>query len=128
MPYAQMDDNMPETGKIARLSDAAFRAYVTSICFASRNLTDGLLLKSQAIKVGAEPRIIRELVKAQCWDEDPEGWRVHDYLDWNKSRAEVLAYRAKQRANANARWGAVGDASGIPTGDAKSMPNLMPSS
>lgn len=120
MPYASIDDNMTEHPKVERLGDAAFRVYVTSICFCARNLTDGLILRNQAAKVGASPRIIRELVAAACWDEDALGWRVHDYLEWNKSREQVLAYRGTQKAKADARWNPAGNAAGHSAGNAGS--------
>lgn len=118
MPYASIDDNMTEHPKVERLSDAAFRVYVTSICFCSRNLTDGLILRQQAAKVAASPKIIRELVDAGRWDADPEGWRVHNYLKWNKSRAEVLAFKEQQARKARGRWGV---ADGAPAGGANGI-------
>lgn len=127
MPYASIDDNMTENQKVARLSDAAFRVYVASICYCSRNRTDGLVLRSEAGKVGATPRLIKELTDGRLWDLDPEGWRVHDYLEWNKSRAEIEALRAKQKRAADARWNASGIASGIADGTADAGADAMPS-
>jgi len=127
MPYASIDDNMTENLKVARLSDAAFRVYVASICYCSRNLTDGLVLRNEAVKVGAAPRLIKELTEARLWEPDPEGWRVHDYLEWNKSRAEIETLRAKQKRAAYARWNASGNTDGIAGGDADALADAMPS-
>ena len=111
MAYASIDDNMAENPKVARLSNAAFRVYVTSICYCNRNLTDGLVLRSEAGKVGATAALVKELVASSLWDDDPEGWRVHDFLDWNKSRAEVEKIRANHKRAADARWNRNGHAS-----------------
>lgn len=122
MAYASVDDNMPEHPKIARLSDAAFRVYVTSICFCARNLTDGLILTAQAAKVGATKKIIGELTGAGRWDADAEGWRVHNYLKWNKSRADVMIFREKQRLAGLAS----GKARGSTSGSTKTQPVVQP--
>jgi hypothetical protein len=127
MTYAMIDDNMPDHPKVARLSDRAFRLYVSSICFCARNLTDGLILRSQARRVGADPDLIRELVAARLWDAVPDGWQVHDYLEWNKSRADVLAFREQQRKRAAKRWRSADcTAAGIPPALPTALPVVMP--
>src|SRR5205085_10199860 len=45
------------------------------------------------------PKIVKELVARGVWTTEPTtGYLIHDYLDWNPSRDEVLAKRAKDSA------------------------------
>ena len=41
--------------------------------------------------------VIRLLVEAGLWEEVPGGYRVHDYLDYQPSKDEVITEREKKR-------------------------------
>lgn len=118
MSWARLDDGMPENEKIADLSDAAFRGQVTAICYAARNLTDGYLPARFAKQYVRTNKVLKELVPAlwhlprglceQCrsWPEamsavegKTDGYYIHDYLDYNPTRAQVLEERAKRQTS-----------------------------
>lgn len=89
MPYLNMDDNFADHPKIDALSDGAFRLHVAGLCFCAKNTTDGIV---EAIRVPRLTRtykasFLKELLAATIWLEHPQGYEIHDYLDWNKSRA-----------------------------------------
>jgi hypothetical protein len=98
MPWVKLDDRFPSHRKVALLSDRAFRLHVSAICWCSENLTDGriadrelqLVAKIRGIKATAQ-----QLADAGLWDRIDGGWEIHDYLDYNPSRAQVLAERKK---------------------------------
>src|SRR3990167_3482005 len=92
MTWVKLDDGFPEHPKVAALSDAAFRAHVAGLCYAARNLTDGLI-PPLIVKQLTTPRILTEL-KAAVWQESSDGIRIHDFLAYNPNRASVLAKRA----------------------------------
>lgn len=56
---------------------------------------------------------IKGLVGAALWVEDEGGWRFHDFLEWNRTAAELQAISRKKsetksragKAGAAARWG-----------------------
>ena len=107
MPFANFDDNFADHPKNAGLSDAAFRLHVAGICYAARHLTDGLIAADEA------PRLVRrfrkqalsELVERGLWVPVLDGaYSIHDYLDWNASRAEVHERRENARKAAKKRW------------------------
>ena len=87
--------------KIHRLSDAAFRLWATGIDYCSRQLTDGFIPREVLgglLGRRVHKRILDELLQVippygSLWEVDPAGtgFRVHDYLDWNPSRTEVMA-------------------------------------
>lgn len=100
MPWVKFDDQYADHPKLDDVSDAAFRLHVTATCFASRYLTDGYIKLSTLPKLcrHEDPEAIaNELVAAGLFDLAPGGYQVHDYLDYNPSKAEVEARTALQR-------------------------------
>jgi hypothetical protein len=109
--WVNLDDQFPEHPKVVALSDGAFRLHVSAIAYANRFLTDGIL---QAEAIGRLiPRYrksyLDELLRRMLWVEVMPGvYEIHDYLDWNKSRAEVEKRREARaeggRKGAQRRW------------------------
>lgn len=107
--------------KVAGLSHAARWTYVTSIVMSGRDTSDGVVKRAVVLaEAGAPPRAASELVKAGLWHEPGHGCPkcppaprghivVHDYTDWNSSRAAIEEKRKAQseggKAGADARWG-----------------------
>lgn len=100
MSWARIDDNFPDNIKIAPLSDAAFRAHVTAICYAARNLTDGFIPDKKAREFAGRPRVVQELVP-HLWEPKEGGYFIHDYLTYNSDRATILAEREKAKTRMN---------------------------
>jgi hypothetical protein len=105
MPWVKLDDRFPSHRKIALLSDRAFRLHVSAMCWCAENLTDGnisdrelaLVANVRSIKATAQ-----QLQDAGLWDRSEGGWVIHDYLDSNPSRDQVLAERKKNAARQEA--------------------------
>jgi hypothetical protein len=106
MPWVKLDDRFPSHRKVALLSDRAFRLHVSAICWSAENLTDGrigdrelpLVAHIRGIKATA-----KQLEEAGVWDRTDDGWMIHDYLDYNPSREQVLLER-KKNAERQERW------------------------
>lgn len=98
MPWVKLDDRFPSHRKVALLPDRAFRLHVSAICWCSENLTDGritdrelpLVAHIRGIKATA-----KQLEDAGLWTRTDTGWEIHDFLDYNPSREQVLAERKK---------------------------------
>ncbi|WP_428956155.1 hypothetical protein [Streptomyces sp. cg35] len=98
MPWVRLDDRFPSHRKVALLSDRAFRLHVSAICWCAENLTDGhiadrelaLVAHIRGIKATA-----KQLQEAGVWDRTDDGWLIHDYLDYNPSREQVLLERKR---------------------------------
>jgi hypothetical protein len=118
MSWSKIDDLLPHHRKVRGLGCdawAAFGLYVASICFAQREFTDGLILRTDlpALIPGRvpTPRHIQALVAAGLWDPLPDGgpigWYIHDYLDWNDSaavrRQKLQEDAARKRAGRSGR-------------------------
>ncbi len=65
--------------------------------------------KSLAVTIG-------ELVLAGLWEPTDTGWVAHDFLDWNPSKAEVLASRKEDLARKRGRSGFRQDSDWNPDG------------
>ncbi|MFG2225352.1 hypothetical protein [Streptomyces sp. NPDC048644] len=105
MPWVRLDDRFPSHRKVALLSDKAFRLYVSGLCWVSENLTEGKILDRE-LKVISRIRgpktAAAELVDAGLWERIPDGYLIHDYLEYNPDRARVKADREANAARQKA--------------------------
>lgn len=109
--WARLDDLFPWHRKVRRMSDGAFRLHITGVVACARDLTDGIVTADDIDDFppmrGVEKRL-DELVQRDLWhprghacekcEQPPAGaWVIHDYLDWNPSKAQVEEDRAAAR-------------------------------
>jgi hypothetical protein len=98
MTWVKIDDKIPTHPKVIGLSDKAFRVYISSICYASSNLSDGEIPAAALGVLGGTARLAAELVEAGLWDASPrKGWQVHDYLEHNRSKASTQGLSQTRR-------------------------------
>lgn len=109
MVWARIDDGANSNAKILALSDPAFRLWACGLIYCQANLTDGFIpshaVKAFGVRAANVAKITLELTqslipgKSPLWHVVTGGWQVHDFLDWNDSRDDVIAgrERAKQR-------------------------------
>lgn len=118
MPWVRFDDQYPIHRKVSVLTDAAFRLDVEAKCWSSRNLTDGRVAADEleAVRAKATRAHAAELVRrglwhdaghqcpsAQCAPPGPDGWVIHDFLDYNPSRSQAVAER-EAKSKRQQRW------------------------
>jgi hypothetical protein len=97
MPWVRFEDGMDEHPKVAGLSEEAFALHIHAIFYASRALTDGVIARGMVRRLSKAEDVrplLRELLSAGLWLEHEHGFAIHDYLDYQPSRAEVLEQRA----------------------------------
>lgn len=97
MSWVKLDDGFPDHPKTVALSVPAKWAYIEGLCYCARYLTDGLIPEKKAREFG-NARVGNELVNAGLWDRIPDGFQVHDYLEYNPARVDVLSKRAADSA------------------------------
>jgi hypothetical protein len=107
MPWVRLDDRFPSHRKVRLLSDAAFRLYVSAVCWSAESLTDGVI-KTAELRLVADVRAARkraeELVNCGLWEEvSGVGWRIHDYHEYNPTAEQVRADR-KAKSARQQRW------------------------
>lgn len=100
MAWARIDDGATNHPKIIKLIDwhNPFCVWVWGLSYCQLHLTDGLIT-CEAFPNKFALKTAEQLLTARLWEPHPAGFMVHDYLDWNDSRAVVLKKRqdAKDR-------------------------------
>lgn len=88
-PYAKFHVRAADHPKVAALSDRDYRAWTEMFLYCADNLTDGFVPISVAKKRWG--RSVKGLLEGSLLHPIEGGFELHDYLDWNDSRAEVRA-------------------------------------
>jgi hypothetical protein len=105
MPWVRIDENAMDHPKFLALSDGAWRLWCEGQAYCQKHLTNGHI-PTAALKgfryysLARLKNLLAEHVpgKGPCWhDGAAGGYVVHDYLDWNDSRAEVQQARSDAR-------------------------------
>lgn len=125
MPWVKVDDHFDEHPKMARVGPLGWAMWLAGLAYCNRNLTDGFIpyttarrlvswdflmprngsdiesIWSVGINTGMHgedvdsPLVIGMLVDAGLWEEVPGGYRVHDFMEYQPSKSEVVAERQK---------------------------------
>lgn len=130
MPWVRISDDIDEHPKTANLSDSAFALFVASLAYCNRNLTDGFVPHAVGLGKlryceGNTVPVIHELENAGLWEVSPGGWKVHDYHDYQPSRATVLKKRENTRKRVARHRNASSNATGNGAVTAHPVPNPL---
>lgn len=132
MTWTKLDDGFDDHPKILGLSLVAEIVQVRALLYANRFRTDGhipagamskLLRGSERLrldgrKIAAED-VVQELLEAGVWEKNgAPGWLVHDFHDFQPSKASLEERNEKKRA--------AGQKGGIRSGQARAR-NRLPS-
>jgi hypothetical protein len=105
MSWAKLSDDFHAHPKILAVGNVGAGLFVRSIAYAAHYLTDGFIPAASArMLAGPDQAVIDELVAAGLWHPCPGGYRIHEYLERNPPRDEVLA-RRQARAQAGQAGG-----------------------
>lgn len=161
MVWARIDDEILDNAKIAKAGVFGFAMQVAGIAWCCRNLSDGhipyarvtalltltsvefdranpLALpggpKSMAGDTGLDPYIVADhLVDVGLWSRTEHGYEIHDFLEYNPSRADVIAERErarkrveKHRKSRGGNGGGNGGRNGVSNGDVADGPVPVP--
>jgi hypothetical protein len=103
MPTIAIESTAPRHKKVRRLSDRAFRLWISATCHARDMATDGELCDDDLDLIPRCPtgrqraETVQELVEAGLWEVRPEGWQIHDYGEWNELRDQIQRKRSAAR-------------------------------
>jgi hypothetical protein len=107
VPWIKLDDQFIDHPKIVGLSNAAFRLWLAGLSYSARHLTDGAI-PAPGVRTLTSIRYplkaSRELLDAGLWELNEGVYWIHDYLDYQPSKAETLSIREK-RSDAGSRGG-----------------------
>lgn len=95
--YIRVHDGMPDHPKVLPLSDKAFRLLVETWAWCSHHLTDGLVTAAVWSK-RSTPAARKQLIAAGLAEVLDNGdIQMHDYLEHQRSAADVEEIRRKKR-------------------------------
>jgi hypothetical protein len=156
MTWAKLDDQFPDHPKVRSLGVFGLALQAAAICYCSRYLTDGYLSWSVADQLIASvmapftlpdglvvtPAVTSgmsgddasdydwksKMVEAGLWHTAPQGFTVHDYLDYNPTRESVLREREKtaQRVGRFRKGNTSSNGSSNTVGNAVTTPVVHP--
>jgi uncharacterized protein YdaU (DUF1376 family) len=98
--WIRVESSVARNKKFVKAGPAASWLWVCGLAYCQEGLTDGFIPTEALEYLGVKhPRKMAvQLVLACLWDAVEGGWQVHDYLDENRSAAEVQAIKAERRA------------------------------
>ncbi|MCC6315400.1 MAG: hypothetical protein IT337_15455 [Thermomicrobiales bacterium] len=97
MAWVKLDDQFHDHPKVIDAGPLAEALYFRGLTYATRFLTDGFVPMGYLRRMGDLDALAeaKRLVACGLWDEVEGGYQIHDYLDYQPSKARVLADRGK---------------------------------
>ncbi len=133
MPWVRLDEEFPDHPKVVTAGPLAGWLHVCALAYCNRHLTDGFVPRAQVARLvsfdgmlvdysgdDGDARLAHEptaiemataLVSVGMWEERQGGYLIHDFLDYQPSRAEIEAQRKVKRD--------AGRAGGIRSGESR---------
>lgn len=97
MSWVRIDDKAWSHPKLAGLSGNAVRLWLFGLCWCNQQESDGCVPSAMLRVLGGAPKVAAELVAAGLWEATDDGWRFHDYLNYQPSREQLAAQRNATR-------------------------------
>ena len=112
MPWGRIDDAHWRHRKLAALDDEIRKPCIglfwLAVSWCNDNLSDGVVSMTALRQLDGSRDEAEELVRVGLWERADKGYRIHDFLDFNKSKAQVEQDRLQRtmagKAGAAARW------------------------
>jgi len=107
MTWVRIDDGFPGHPKVLKAGGDAAWLHVCALAYCNHYLTDGFIPTAMLSRLSDRKRptaLAARLVEVGLWEEAQTGWQIHDFLEYQSSKASVEAERLKARERmANAR-------------------------
>jgi len=141
MAWVKIDDQFTDHPKAADAGPLGIAMQVAGLCYANRHLTDGFISHKVAARLldftgiavalpsRADPddnhvsamrvlwlNVCDSLVSAGLWEVVDGGWQIHDFLEYNPSRADTLTKRAADMERKRTPKGTAQPSDNIPNG------------
>lgn len=96
MTWFKVDDGFWSHPKTATLSDAAVTLWVRAGAYSCQHLTDGVI-KRPVLRLVGTAEAAAELVEVNLWVEQADGWRFHDWAEYQETSETVKKRRDDAR-------------------------------
>jgi len=101
MSWVKLDDRAPEHPKIIKAGPEAAWLWVCGLAYCNRNEIGSGVIPRETIhmlSVQKQPdKLAQILVKVGLWESHSDGYRIHDYNEYQPDEAEIAEKRAKNR-------------------------------
>lgn len=97
MTWVKFSDDTPTHPKVVGLSDHALACWFRALCYSAQHLTDGRVPDAAAKILATKRTVWGELEQAGLAHRNGAGWTLHDYTDYQPTKASVEAERAAWR-------------------------------
>jgi hypothetical protein len=95
MSWAKLSDDFHSHPKVLAVGNVGAGLFARSVAYAAHYLTDGFLPAASAhMLAGPDQAVMEQLVAVGLWEPCPGGYRIHEYLERNPTKAEMAARRA----------------------------------
>ena len=99
MTWFKVDDTLPTHRKVLSLPRGARRlgaigAWTMGGAWSSANGTEGLIPAAVLADLGIPTKVAADLLASGLWKREPQGYRMHDFLDYNPTAEKVAQDRA----------------------------------
>jgi hypothetical protein len=100
MTWFKIDDNLPRNPKMIQASLSAIGLWVEAGAWASASQTDGQVLKRvlHTLHPDATEEDAQVLVDVGLWEDHGNYWQIHDFLEYNPSKDDIEAEKARKIA------------------------------
>lgn len=102
MPWVKIDDAFWRHRKTRKAwrEPRAVGLFVMALCHSNEGLEDGFV-SPEWVEMQLAPkdreRVTQALVEAGLWEPFGDGWQIHDYFDYQPSRAKVESVQEAKR-------------------------------
>lgn len=97
MPWFKVDDQLHMHTKWRSVSKGARALWTTAGSWAASQADDGYVPSFMLAALDGRPKEAGELVAAGLWKPEVDGWRFHDWLEFQPSSEQVKRERAEAR-------------------------------
>jgi hypothetical protein len=104
MTWVKLDDGFYQHPKLVKVGPIGMALQVAAICYCNRNLTDGFVQAEVVpLLVADSEGAADRLVGARIWEVVEGGYQIHDYDQYQPTKAQIEAER-KATADRVKRW------------------------
>ena len=97
MPWFKVDDGFHGHPKVVGLSPSAVGVWLLTGTWSAQYLTDGAVPRGIMTRLGGTDADAHELITAGLWDATDDGFRFHEWAEYQPTKTEVEAERAAAR-------------------------------
>jgi hypothetical protein len=101
MGYVLLDPAAPSNPKLVQASDKARWLWICGLCYSHQHKTNGVIPRKSLSALTQDRNRLRSvatLVRLNLWVENESGWSIHDYLDYQQSKAAIEQNQKQFRA------------------------------